>query len=301
MQLGLIGLGKMGGNMAERLRLAGHQVIGFDFNADAVARLTAAGNVGVSSLEDLAGKFTGRKAIWIMVPQGKPVDDTIAKLETLLKPGDILIDGGNSNYKDSIRHHGEVTAKGFQFVDVGTSGGVWGLKEGYSMMVGGDKEPVDYLKPIFEALAPAADKGWGHVGPAGAGHFVKMVHNGIEYGMMQSYAEGFTIMEKKESLNLDLAQISQIWRFGSVVRSWLLDLTADALAKNPSLEGLEAYVADSGEGRWTVFEAIDLNVSAPVITESLIRRIRSREENNFTDRMLSIMRNAFGGHAVKKD
>jgi 6-phosphogluconate dehydrogenase len=301
MQLGLIGLGKMGGNMAERLRLAGHEVIGFDFNAEAVARLTAAGNVGVSTLDDMAKKFTGRKAIWIMVPQGDPVDQTIAKLEPLLNPGDILIDGGNSNYKDSIRHHKEVTAKGFQFVDVGTSGGVWGLKEGYSMMVGGDKEPVDYLKPIFEALAPAADKGWGHVGPAGAGHFVKMVHNGIEYGMMQSYAEGFTIMAKKEELHLDLPQISQIWRFGSVVRSWLLDLTADALAKNPNLDGLEAYVADSGEGRWTVFEAIDLNVSAPVITESLIRRIRSREENNFTDRMLSIMRNAFGGHAVKKE
>jgi 6-phosphogluconate dehydrogenase len=301
MQLGLIGLGKMGGNMAERLRLAGHQVIGFDFDAGAVKRLSDSGNVGVTSLGDLAQKFTGRKAIWIMVPQGKPVDDTIEKLEPLLNPGDILIDGGNSNYKDSIRHHKEVTAKGFQFVDVGTSGGVWGLKEGYSMMVGGDEEPVNYLKPIFEALAPAADKGWGHVGPAGAGHFVKMVHNGIEYGLMQSYAEGFTIMAKKEELHLDLPQISQIWRFGSVVRSWLLDLTADALAKNPSLEGLEAYVADSGEGRWTVFEAIDLNVSAPVITESLIRRIRSREENNFTDRMLSIMRNAFGGHAVKKD
>jgi 6-phosphogluconate dehydrogenase len=301
MQLGLIGLGKMGGNMAERLNLAGYQVIGFDFNADAVKRLTDSGNVGVSSLDDMAKKFTGRKAIWIMVPQGKPVDDTIAKLEPLLNPGDILIDGGNSNYKDSMRHHQEVTAKGFQFVDVGTSGGIWGLKEGYSMMIGGDKEPVDYLRPIFEALAPAANMGWGHVGPAGAGHFVKMVHNGIEYGMMQAYAEGFTIMEKKEVLNLDLAQISQIWRFGSVVRSWLLDLTADALAKNPTLDGLEAYVADSGEGRWTVFEAIDLNVSAPVITESLIRRIRSREENNFTDRMLSIMRNAFGGHAVKKD
>jgi 6-phosphogluconate dehydrogenase len=301
MQLGLIGLGKMGGNMAERLRLAGHQVIGFDFDAGAVKRLTDSGNVGVSSLDDMAKKFTGRKAIWIMVPQGKPVDDTIAKLEPLLSPGDILIDGGNSNYKDSMRHHQEVTAKGFQFVDVGTSGGVWGLKEGYSMMIGGDKDPVDYLRPIFEALAPAANMGWGHVGPAGAGHFVKMVHNGIEYGMMQAYAEGFTIMEKKEVLNLDLAQISQIWRFGSVVRSWLLDLTADALAKNPTLDGLEAYVADSGEGRWTVFEAIDLNVSAPVITESLIRRIRSREENNFTDRMLSIMRNAFGGHAVKKD
>ena len=301
MQLGMIGLGKMGGNMAERLRLAGHQVVGFDFSAEAVQKLTASGNVGVSSLEDMAKKLTGRKAIWIMVPQGKPVDDTIAKLEPLLKPGDILIDGGNSYYKDSVRRAKEVAAKGFQFVDVGTSGGVWGLKEGYSMMIGGDKEAVDYLRPIFEALAPGKDKGWGHVGPAGAGHFVKMVHNGIEYGLMQAYAEGFTIMEKKEEMHLDLAQISEIWRFGSVVRSWLLDLTADALSKNPKLDGLEAYVSDSGEGRWTVFEAIDLNVSAPVITESLIRRIRSREENNFTDRMLAIMRNAFGGHAVKKD
>jgi 6-phosphogluconate dehydrogenase len=301
MQLGLIGLGKMGGNMAERLRLGGHQVIGFDFNAEAVEKLTASGNVGVSSLEDLAKKFDGRKAIWIMVPQGKPVDDTIAKLEPLLNKGDILIDGGNSNYKESQRRHAEVTAKGFHFVDVGTSGGVWGLKEGYSMMIGGDKEPVGYLSPVFETLAPAKDKGWGHVGPAGSGHFVKMVHNGIEYGMMQAFAEGFTIMEKKEELDLDLAQISEIWRYGSVVRSWLLDLTADALSKNPTLDGLSAFVADSGEGRWTVFEAIDLNVSAPVITESLIRRIRSREENNFTDRMLAIMRNAFGGHAVKKD
>jgi 6-phosphogluconate dehydrogenase len=301
MQLGLIGLGKMGGNMAERIRLGGHQVVGFDFNADAVARLTASGNVGVSTLEELAGKLEGRKAIWIMVPQGAPVDQTIAKLEPLLNPGDILIDGGNSNYKDSMRRHREVTAKGFQFVDVGTSGGIWGLKEGYSMMIGGDKEPVEFLGPIFETLAPAADKGWGHVGPAGSGHFVKMIHNGIEYGMMQAYAEGFTIMATKKELGLDLPQISQIWRYGSVVRSWLLDLTADALGKNPSLEGLEAFVEDSGEGRWTVIEAIDLNVSAPVITESLMRRIRSREENNFTDRMLAVMRNEFGGHAVKKD
>jgi 6-phosphogluconate dehydrogenase len=301
MQLGLIGLGKMGGNMAERLRLAGHQVVGFDFSAEAVARLTASGNVGAPTLEDMVQKLKGPRAIWIMVPQGDPVDQTIAKLEPLLKPGDILIDGGNSYYKDSIRRHKEVTAKGFQFVDVGTSGGVWGLKEGYSMMIGGDKEPVESLRPIFEALAPAADKGWGRVGPAGSGHFVKMIHNGIEYGMMQAYAEGFTILEKKEELDLNLPQIAQIWRYGSVVRSWLLDLTADALCKNPALEGLEAYVADSGEGRWTVFEAIDLNISAPVITESLMRRIRSREENNFTDRMLSIMRNEFGGHAVKKD
>jgi len=300
MQLGLIGLGKMGGFMAERIRLGGHQVVGFDFNADAVSKLTASGNVGVSSLEDLAKNLHGRKAIWIMVPQGKPVDDTIAKLEPLLNPGDILIDGGNSNYKDSMRRYKEITAKGFQFVDVGTSGGVWGLKEGYSMMVGGDDEAVNYLKPIFETLAPAADKGWGHVGPAGSGHFVKMIHNGIEYGMMQAYAEGFTIMEKKEDFHLDLPQIAQIWRYGSVVRSWLLDLTADALGKNPTLEGLEAFVEDSGEGRWTVIEAIDLNVSAPIITESLMRRIRSREDNNFTDRMLAIMRNEFGGHAVKK-
>jgi 6-phosphogluconate dehydrogenase len=299
MQLGLIGLGKMGANMAERLRLGGHRVVGFDFNADAVAKLTASGNVGASTLDELVQKLEARRAIWIMVPQGKAVDDTIAKLEPLLNPGDILIDGGNSYYKDSMRHYQEITAKGFQFVDAGTSGGVWGLKEGYSMMIGGDKDPVEYLRPIFETLAPAADKGWGHVGPAGAGHFVKMIHNGIEYGMMQAYAEGFTILEKKTDFSLDLPQISQIWRYGSVVRSWLLDLTADALSKNPTLQGLEAFVDDSGEGRWTVFEAIDLNVSAPIITESLMRRIRSREENNFTDRMLAIMRNEFGGHEVK--
>jgi len=301
MQLGLIGLGKMGGFMAERIRLAGHPVVGFDFSSDAVAKLAASGNVGASSLEDLVKKLEAPRAVWMMVPSGDPVDETIAELEKLLSPGDIIIDGGNSNYKDTIRRHGEVTAKGFQYVDCGTSGGVWGLKEGYSMMIGGDKEPVEHLRPIWEALAPAPDKGWGHVGPSGAGHFVKMVHNGIEYGMMQAYAEGFTILEKKEVLDLNLPQIAKIWQYGSVVRSWLLDLTAEALEKNPTLEGLEAYVADSGEGRWTVFEAIDLNVSAPIITESLIRRIRSREENNFTDRMVAIQRNAFGGHAVKKD
>jgi 6-phosphogluconate dehydrogenase len=301
MQLGLIGLGKMGGSMAERLRLGGHRVVGFDSSAEAVARLTATGNAGVSSLEDLARNLKGRRAIWIMVPQGDPVDQTIAKLEPLLNPGDILIDGGNSNYKDSMRRYKEVTAKGFQFVDVGTSGGVWGLKEGYSMMIGGDKEPVEYLRPIFETLAPAADKGWGHVGPGGAGHFVKMIHNGIEYGMMQAYAEGFTILEQKKEMALNLPQIAEIWRYGSVVRSWLLDLIADAVGRNPTLKGLEAFVEDSGEGRWTVMEAIDLNVSAPVITESLMRRIRSREVNNFTDRMLAILRSEFGGHAVKKE
>ncbi len=300
MELGLIGLGKMGFNMAERLRQGGHKVVGFDFNAETVGKLTAAGSLGVQSLDDLVKNLKTPRAIWIMVPSGDPVDETIAKLEPLMQKGDIFIDGGNSNYKDSQRRHAQLTAKGFNFVDVGTSGGVWGLKEGYSMMIGGDPGPVEHLRPIFETLAPAKDKGWGHVGPAGAGHFVKMVHNGIEYGLMQAYAEGFSIMKHKEPLKLDLTQIAEIWRYGSVVRSWLLDLTADALKKNPELEGLEAYVSDSGEGRWTVFEAIDLNVSAPIITESLIRRLRSREDNNFSDRMLSIMRNEFGGHAVKK-
>jgi 6-phosphogluconate dehydrogenase len=300
MELGIIGLGKMGGNMAERLRLAGHRVIGFDFNKDAVNKLTAAGSVGVNSLKEMDEAFTGRRAVWIMVPAGDPVDQTIAGLKEFMQPGDIFIDGGNSNYKDSQRRHDELKKEGFEFVDVGTSGGIWGITEGYSMMIGGDEAPIEYLTPIFEALAPAAHEGWGRTGPSGAGHFVKMVHNGIEYGIMQAYAEGFSIMQAKEPLALDLVQISEIWRYGSVVRSWLLDLTADALKKNPSLDGLEAFVPDSGEGRWTVFEAIDLNVSAPVITESLIRRLRSREVNNFTDRMLSVMRNEFGGHAVKK-
>jgi len=300
MELGLIGLGKMGGNMAERLRRAGHQVVGFDFSAAAVQKLTEAGSVGVSSLEDLVKNMAAPRAIWLMVPAGDPVDQTIAKLKPLMQKGDIFIDGGNSNYKDTQRRHDALKAEGFEFVDCGTSGGIWGITEGYSMMVGGDEPVVEHLRPIFEALAPGKDQGWGRVGPSGAGHFVKMVHNGIEYGLMQAYAEGFSIMKAKKPLDLDLTQIAEIWRYGSVVRSWLLDLTADALKKNPTLEGLEAYVPDSGEGRWTVMEAIDLNISAPVITESLIRRLRSREENNFTDRMLSIMRNEFGGHDVKK-
>jgi 6-phosphogluconate dehydrogenase len=300
MELGLIGLGKMGFNMADRLRLGGHKVVGFDFNKDVTAKLTATGGVGVNSLEDLVKGLAAPRAIWIMVPAGDPVDQTIAKLKPFMEKGDIFIDGGNSNYKDTQRRHAELTPEGFHFVDCGTSGGIWGITEGYSMMIGGDPEPVGALTPIFETLAPGKTEGWGHVGPSGAGHFVKMVHNGIEYAMMQGYAEGFSIMKAKKPLSLDLAQISRIWQKGSVVRSWLLDLTADALQKNPNLDGLEAYVPDSGEGRWTVFEAIDLDVSAPVITESLIRRLRSREDNNFTDRMISIQRNAFGGHAVKK-
>jgi 6-phosphogluconate dehydrogenase len=290
----------MGANMAERLRLAGHKVVGFDFNQEAVARLTAAGSLGVSSLEDLVKNLSAPRAVWMMVPAGDPVDHTIAQLEEFMQPGDAFIDGGNSNYKDSQRRHAAAVGKGLDYIDCGTSGGIWGLKEGYSLMIGGDEAPIKRLTPIFEALAPAPDKGWGRTGPSGAGHFVKMVHNGIEYGLMQAYAEGFSIMKAKAPLALDLTQISEIWRYGSVVRSWLLDLTASALSKNPTLAGLEAYVEDSGEGRWTVMEAIDLNISAPVITESLIRRLRSREENNFTDRMISIMRNEFGGHNVKK-
>jgi 6-phosphogluconate dehydrogenase len=301
MELGLIGLGKMGFNMAERLRQAGHKVVGFDFSKEVTAKLTATGSLGVDSLEDLVKNLKAPRAIWLMVPAGDPVDQTMAKLEPLMEKGDIFIDGGNSNYKDTQRRYAASKPKGFEFVDCGTSGGIWGLKEGYSMMIGGDNGPVEHLSPIFESLAPGVHEGWGHVGPSGAGHFVKMVHNGIEYAMMQGYAEGFSIMKAKTALNLDLAQIAKVWQKGSVVRSWLLDLTADALAKNPTLEGLKAYVPDSGEGRWTVFEAIDLDVSAPVITESLIRRLRSREDNNFTDRMISIMRNEFGGHAVKVD
>ncbi len=299
MELGIIGLGKMGGNMAERLRRAGHKVVGFDFSKDAVAKLTATGSIGVESLEDLVKSLAAPRAIWIMVPSGDPVDQTIAKLKPLMQKGDTFIDGGNSNYKDSQRRHDALKTEGFEFLDVGTSGGIWGITEGYSMMIGGDEAVVEHLRPIFATLAPGAEEGWGRVGPSGAGHFTKMVHNGIEYGLMQAYAEGFSILRAKTALGLDLTQIAEVWQKGSVVRSWLLDLTTDALRKNPNLDGLEAYVSDSGEGRWTVFEAIDLNVSAPVITESLLRRLRSREENNFTDRMLAVMRNEFGGHAVK--
>jgi 6-phosphogluconate dehydrogenase len=301
MEIGIVGLGKMGGNMAERLRRGGHKVVGFDFAEGPVKKLAEAGGVGAKSLDDLVKNLSAPRAVWLMVPAGDPVDETIAKLKPHMQKGDIFIDGGNSNYKDTLRRAKSLKEEGFAFVDVGTSGGVWGITEGYGMMVGGDEDVVEHLRPIFETLAPAKDKGWGRTGLAGAGHFVKMVHNGIEYGMMQAYAEGFSIMAAKEEMNLNLAEIAEMWRFGTVIRSWLLDLTADALKKNPTLEGLEPFVQDSGEGRWTVFEAIDLNVSAPVITESLIRRIRSREDNNFTDRMLAIVRNAFGGHAVKKD
>jgi 6-phosphogluconate dehydrogenase len=236
-----------------------------------------------------------------MVPSGKPTESVVDELAGLLSRGDIVVDGGNSNYKDTI-HRGEtLAAAGLHYVDCGTSGGVWGLAEGYSMMVGGDKSAVERLRPVFEALAPAPDRGWGRVGPSGSGHFTKMIHNGIEYGMMQAFAEGFEILERKAEFDLDLAQVGRIWQHGSVVRSWLLDLTVNALEENPTLDGIAPWVSDSGEGRWTVQEAVDLDVPAPVITLSLIARLRSRSEKAFADRMLAAMRNQFGGHAIKKE
>ena len=300
MQLGMVGLGRMGANMSERLIQRGHTVVAFDRSPDAVRAMASKGASGADSLRSLVSKLAAPRAVWLMVPAGDPVDQTLAELLPLLAPGDIVTDGGNSNYKDTVRRAAMLRQHGAFFVDSGTSGGIWGLKEGYSLMIGGDKEAVDRLRPIFEALAPAPATGWGHVGPSGAGHFVKMVHNGIEYGMMQAYAEGFSILKSKNEFQLDLHQISEIWRFGSVVRSWLLDLISDALGKNPDLQGIEPTVADSGEGRWTVAEAIDRDVPAPVITLALLERLRSRDKDSFSDKLLAVMRNEFGGHAVER-
>jgi 6-phosphogluconate dehydrogenase len=301
MQLGMIGLGKMGANMAQRLLKGGHKVTGFDPNADARKQLEGNGGGSADSLKALVQALPAPRVLWLMVPSGKVTDDTVDALLTLLEKGDTMIDGGNSNYKDSLGHAAKCTAKGVNYVDCGTSGGVWGLAEGYSMMIGGDEKVVDGLKPIFETLAPGKDKGWGRVGPVGSGHYTKMVHNGIEYGLMQAYAEGFSILKHKEEFGLDLAQIGEIWRYGSVVRSWLLELTTDALTKNPQMKGIAPYVVDSGEGRWTVDAAIELNVPAPVITLSLMERFRSRDDDSFTDKLLASMRNEFGGHAIKKE
>ncbi len=301
MELGMIGLGRMGANMAQRLTRGGHRVVGYDPNADARKRAADSGTEPVATLDELVGKLKAPRAIWLMVPAGDPVDQTIVALLPQLAAGDVIIDGGNSNYKDSMRRAQMLVAKQIPYVDCGTSGGVWGLAEGYSMMVGGDAATVERLRPIFSTLAPAPDQGWGYVGPSGAGHFTKMIHNGVEYGMMQAYAEGFSIMQHKREFNLDLHKVAEIWRYGSVVRSWLLDLASDALGKNPTLEGIAPYVVDSGEGRWTASEAIDLDVPAPIITLSLIERLRSRDSESFTDKLLSAMRNEFGGHAIKKE
>jgi 6-phosphogluconate dehydrogenase len=299
MQLGMIGLGRMGANMAQRLHDAGHEVIGFDPQDDARRRFEQGGARSAASLADLAKSLSAPRVLWLMVPAGQAVDDTIAALRALLQSGDIVVDGGNSNYKDTLRRARELAADGVHYLDCGTSGGVWGLKEGYSLMIGGDADACERLRPVFEALAPARDSGWGRVGPSGSGHFVKMVHNGIEYGMMQAYAEGFSVLEHKHEFALDLQAIAEIWRSGSVVRSWLLDLVARALKENPGMQGIAPYVADSGEGRWTVNEAIDLDVPAPVITLALIERLRSRDADSFADKLLAAMRHQFGGHPMK--
>ena len=301
MELGMIGLGRMGGNMAERLLRGGHRVVGYARDSVAVRRVEEKGAVGANSLPNLVEQLKPPRVVWLMIPAGNPVDETIEALVPLLKRDDVIVDGGNSNYKDTMRRAAAVKEKGLQFVDSGTSGGVWGLQEGYSMMIGGEAQVVQRLSPIFRTLAPSADKGWGHVGPSGAGHFVKMVHNGIEYGLMQAYAEGFALMQSKSEFGLNLQRIAEIWRYGSVVRSWLLDLTARALSENPTLEGIAPYVADSGEGRWTVLEGIELGCSIPVITLALQRRFRSRETEPFADKLLAVMREQFGGHAVKRD
>ncbi|MCH7739485.1 MAG: decarboxylating 6-phosphogluconate dehydrogenase [Chloroflexi bacterium] len=300
MQIGMIGLGRMGGNMARRLMRGGHDVVAYDPNPAAVEGLTAEGAAGAGSLADLKSALSKPRAVWVMVPDGAPTDTTIGELGKMLDAGDTVIDGGNSNYKDSIRHSEELAGAGITFLDAGTSGGIWGLAEGYSMMVGGDRAAYERLESIFKTLAPSEDTGHGYVGPAGAGHFTKMIHNGIEYGMMQSFAEGFEILKAKEELKLDLAQIAEIWREGSVVRSWLLDLIAEALHEDADLSAIQAYVDDSGEGRWTVEESIALSVPAPVIAASLQARFRSRQDQPYGAKLLAAMRNKFGGHAIKK-
>lgn len=300
MDIAMIGLGKMGANMANRLLLGGHRVVAYDINEDTIQAAESAGAEGARTLEQVVEKLLPPRSVWVMVPSGRITENTILELSNMLAPGDIIIDGGNSNYKDSMRRAEELSQKGLNFIDVGTSGGIWGLAEGYSLMVGGDQVVVDLHRSIFETLAPETDQGWGHVGPSGSGHFVKMIHNGVEYGLMQAYAEGFGIMKAKEEFDLDLHQVAEIWRYGSVVRSWLLDLTSTALEEDQDLAGIKAWVQDSGEGRWTVFEAIDLDVSAPVITASLQRRLRSRRDQPFSDKLLAALRNQFGGHAVKQ-
>lgn len=301
MQLGMIGLGKMGANMTERLLNGGHDVVGYDRDPAAIERIVEAGAAGATSLEQLVEQLAAPGQVWVMVPAGDPTTSTLEALAGLLDPGSVVIDGGNSFYKDTMRLAGTLASHGVQLVDVGTSGGIWGRTEGYSMMVGGDADTVERLRPIFETLAPAPDRGWGRMGPSGAGHFVKMVHNGIEYGIMQAYAEGFAILHDKEQFDLDLSSVGRVWQHGSVIRSWLLDLAVNAFDENPTMEGIAPYVPDSGEGRWTVAEAIELDVAAPVITLALMRRIGSRDEVEFSDRVLSALRGQFGGHAVKRE
>ena len=296
MHIGFVGLGKMGGNMVERLLRDKHQIVVFNRATDKIEEAVKKGAVGSTSLKDLVGKLQGRKIVWLMVPSGEPVDQNIGDLVPLLSKGDIIIDGGNSNYKDTVVRHDTLTTKGIHYIDCGTSGGIWGLKVGYCLMIGGEKEAYQALEPIFKSLAPP--DGYLYCGASGAGHLVKMIHNGIEYGMMQAYAEGFDIL-RASPYALDLQKISHLWNQGSVVRSWLLELAELAFQKDPKLEKIEPYVADSGEGRWTVFESIERDVPAPVLTLSLQMRFASRDKNSFSQRMLAALRNEFGGHSVK--
>ncbi|MCL4560400.1 MAG: decarboxylating 6-phosphogluconate dehydrogenase [Chloroflexi bacterium] len=303
MKLALVGLGKMGANMARRLVNGGHDVVGYNRSRGVTDELAAELHSfsPAYTLEEVVDQLAPPRIIWTMVPSGEATENTLLKLGGVASPGDILVDGGNSNYKDTIRRAGMLEERRIHFVDAGVSGGIWGLKEGYSLMIGGDKEIIDYLTPIFASLAPAADRGWGRVGPHGSGHYVKMVHNGIEYGMMEALAEGFELMRARQDFTLDLANIAEIWRYGSVVRSWLLDLTAAALAENPELRGIQGWVADSGEGRWTAMDAIEQGVPAPVITLSLFKRFESRQEESYSAKLLAAMRNQFGGHEIRKE
>jgi len=297
MELGMIGLGRMGANMAERLVLGGHKVIAYDRSAEAIERVVGKGAQGAHSLAELVQPLAVPRAIWLMVPAGDPVDQTIDQLLPILARGDVVVDGGNSNYKDSIRRAERLKAQGMHLIDAGTSGGIWGLQNGYCMMVGGEKEIVDRLEPIFLTLAPK--DGYLHAGPNGAGHFVKMIHNGIEYGMMQAYGEGFELLQASR-FDLDLAKIAHLWNQGSVVRSWLLELCESAFRKDPKLDAIKGYVDDSGEGRWTVIEAVERGVPATVLAHALFARYASRQTDGFADKVIAALRNEFGGHAVKK-
>jgi len=297
MKIGFVGLGKMGNNMTARLLKNGHQVVVFDRSKDQVEKAVELGAIGADSLEDLCSKLPMRKIVWLMIPSGAPVDETIAVLEKSLSKGDIIVDGGNSNWTDSQRRASDLNDKDLEFIDCGTSGGIWGLENGYCLMYGGSKAACDYLEPVFKSLAP--ENGYLYCGRNGAGHFVKMVHNGIEYGLMEAYAEGFEILEKS-AFGLDLRAVSKVWQYGSVIRSWLLVLAESAFAEDPHLSALEAYVADSGEGRWTVKAAIDLEVPAPVITQALFARLQSRDKESFAMKVLSALRHKFGGHPIQK-
>jgi len=299
LEMGIIGLGRMGGNMLTRLAQRGHRIVGYARTAETVQKAVNDGGVGATSVEDLVSKLSAPRTVWVMVPSGKVTDDNINLLSTLLEPGDLVIDGGNSNWKDSKRHAQELKTKDIHFMDAGTSGGIWGLEVGYSLMVGGEREDFERVEPIFRDLAP--ENGYGLMGPAGAGHFVKMVHNGIEYGMLQAYGEGYEILHESE-YDLDLKDVTRVWQHGSVVRSWLLDLAALAFeAEGSDLKNLRGYVDDSGEGRWTVEAAIEEDVPAPVITMSLLMRFASRQQDSYSAKVIAALRAQFGGHAVKSE